>query len=305
MMLFIVRRVLLSIPVLLAVVLLTFTMMRMVPGSPFGTERKLDPKVQERMMQRFNLDGTIPQQLLSYCKNLAQGDLGDSTQFRNRSVVEILKQTLPRSMLLGSISFTLAMILGILLGTYAAVHHNAVQDRLAMLLALTGICLPTFLIAPICILLFAIYLPIFPVAGWGTPLQMVLPVICLALPYAAYAARLMRTSMLEVLQQDFVRTARAKGLSEQAVIYKHALKTAILPMVGFAGPLAANILTGSLVIEEIFKIPGIGPFFVNGVLNLDVFLVGGAVLVYSCLLIFMNLLVDILYTILDRRVKLW
>jgi len=301
---FIFRRLLISIPVLLTVILLTFTMMRMSPGSPFRTERKLDPKVEARMMEKFNLNGTIPQQLWSYCKNLAQGELGDSTQFRNRSVLQILQQTLPRSMLLGSISLCLALFLGIVLGTYAAVHHNAGQDRLAMLLALTGICLPTFLIAPICILLFAIYLPLFPVAGWGTPIHLVLPVICLALPYAAYASRLMRTSMLEVLQQDFVRTARAKGLSEKVVIYKHALKTAILPMVGYAGPLAANILTGSLVIEQIFKIPGIGPLFVNGVLNQVLCLFVCAVIVYSTLLILMNLLVDILYTVLDRRVKL-
>lgn len=304
MILFIVRRILVSIPVLLAVILLTFTMMRMTPGSPFSGERKLDPKIEARLMERFNLNGSIPEQLGSYCLNLLKGELGDSTQFRNRSVAQILQQTLPRSMLLGSISLCLALTLGIVLGTYAAVHHNAAQDRLAMLLALTGICMPTFLIAPVCILFFAIYLPIFPVAGWGTPLQMVLPVICLSLPYAAYASRLMRTSMLEVLQQDFVRTARAKGLSERVVIYKHALKTSILPMVGYSGPLAANILTGSLVIEQIFKIPGVGPFFVNGVLNKDYFLVGGAVIVYSALLILMNLVVDVLYTVLDRRVKL-
>lgn len=302
---FLLRRLLIALPTLLAVIIITFTLMRLTPGSPFSGERKLDPATEARLNQRFNLDGTLSQQLTRYLLNLARGDLGDSTHFRNRSVREIIAQTLPRSMVIGAGALTLALALGIGLGTFAAVHHHGWQDRLAMTLALVGICLPAFLLAPLAILLFAIVFPIFPVAGWGTASHLLLPILCLSLPYAAYCARLMRTSMLEILGQDFIRTARAKGLDEQKVIYKHALKLAILPLISYAGPLAANILTGSLVIEEIFKIPGVGAFFVNGVLNRDVFLVGGIVIVYSALLILMNILADVLLATLDRRVRLW
>jgi oligopeptide transport system permease protein len=304
---FILRRILIAIPILFAVASLTFLLMRMAPGSPFaaGHDRKLDPKVEARLLERFQLNGTVTQQYFRYLGNLAKGDLGDSTQFRNRSVGEILKQTFPRSMILGGVSLLLSLFIGITLGSIAAVHHNSPIDRTAMLTALAGICLPSFVIAPIFVLIFSIIVPIFPVAGWGTPAQLILPALCLALPFGAYTARLMRTSMLEVLQQDFVRTARAKGLSEQVVIAKHALKTAILPVVSFTGPLAANILTGSLVVEEIFKIPGMGSFFVTGVMNRDVFLVGGSVLVYAALLLFFNLIADVLYALLDRRIRLW
>jgi ABC-type dipeptide/oligopeptide/nickel transport system permease component len=302
---FLIRRLLIAIPTLLAVIVITFSLMRLTPGSPFSSERKLDPKVEARMMERFNLDGSLPEQLGRYLVNLSRGDLGDSTQFRNRTVLEIIEQTLPRSMLLGACSLLLALGLGVALGTTAAVHHHGWKDRAAMMAALVGICLPSFLLAPLMILFFAIIFPVFPVAGWGTVSHLILPVICLSLPYAAYSARLMRTSMLEVLNQDYVRTARAKGLAEKMVIYKHALKIGILPLISYAGPLAANILTGSLVVEEIFKIPGVGAFFVNGVLNRDVFLVGGIVIVYSSLLILMNLLADVVLALLDRRVRLW
>ena len=174
-----------------------------------------------------------------------------------------------------------------------------------MLLALAGICLPAFLLAPLAVLVFAIWLQWLPVAGWGDASNLVLPALCLAAPYAAYCSRLVRTSMLDVLGRDFIRTARAKGLSERAVVYRHALKIGILPLVSYAGPLAANVLTGSMVIEEIFKIPGLGPFFVNAVLNRDVFLVGGTVIVYFTVLVTFNTVTDILYTFLDKRIKLW
>lgn len=302
---FLLRRLLIAVPTLLAVIVITFTLMRLTPGSPFSGERKLDPATEARLMQRFHLDGSLPEQLARYLGNLARGDLGDSTQFRNRSVREIIAQTLPRSMVIGAGALTLALSLGIALGTYAAIHHGSWQDRAAMALALIGICLPAFLLAPLAILLFAIVFPVFPVAGWGTASHLVLPILCLSLPYAAYCARLMRTSMLEVLNQDFIRTARAKGLAERRVVYQHALKLAILPLISYAAPLAANVLTGSLVIEEIFKIPGIGAFFVNGVLNRDVFLVGGIVIVYSTLLILLNIVADVLLATLDRRVRLW
>jgi len=300
----ILRRLLWAIPVLIIVISGTFLLIRLSPGSPFGSERNLDPAVEQRLLEKFDLDGSWDQQLTRYWENLLQGDLGISTQHRDRTVVEILAQTLPKSILLGFWALLLAWGIGILAGTGAAYYHNRPQDRTLMLLALLGICLPSFVIAPILILFFGIVIPIFPVAGWGSEAHLILPVLCLALPYGAYCARLVRTSMLETLNQDFIRTARSKGLPEYSILFRHALKVAILPLVSYTGPLAAHILTGSIIVEEIFKIPGLGPFFVNSVLNKDVFMAGGCVIVYSILLISMNLLVDIFYTVLDRRVKL-
>jgi ABC-type dipeptide/oligopeptide/nickel transport system permease component len=301
---FILKRLLATSVILFIVVTLTFLFVRIAPGSPFASDRKIDPSVEARLQQQFNLDGSLGTQLLRYWGNLLRGNLGESTKYRGRSVTEIIGQTLPKSLTIGALAMMLALGLGTVLGATAAVHHDTPRDRAAMLLALTGICMPSFVLAPLFVLLLAIMIPLFPVAGWGTPSHIVLPVLCLGLPYAAYCARLMRTSMLDVLNQDFIRTARAKGATPTRVVYGHALRVAALPLVSFAGPLAAHVLTGSLIVEEIFKVPGIGPFFVNSVFNRDPFLMGGCVIVYFALLILFNLLVDILYTVLDRRVKL-
>lgn len=301
---FIIRRLLLAIPVLFVVLSLTFLMMRLAPGNPFFKDRAIPPRILHKLEAKYKLDGTLWQQYSRYMGHVVRGDLLDSTRYFGRSVNEILGQTLPVSATLGSLAFVIALSSGVVLGTYAAIHHNQAQDRLAMLIALLGISLPSFILASLFILFFCIYLPIFPVAGWGGTDQIILPALCLSLPFSAAIARLMRTSMLEVLRLDFVRTARAKGLPERTVIYRHALKVAILPVVSYCGPLAAAILTGSIVIEQIFKIPGLGPFFVNSVLNRDLFMVGGTVLVYSITLILFNLIVDVLYFVLDRRIKL-
>ena len=302
---FIFKRCLLALPVFFIVVSASFLLMRIAPGSPFGADRKLDAEVEAHLLKRFALDGSLQHQFVSYWKNLAEGNFGDSIKYRNRSVAEIIGQSLPKSLAVGSAALALALLIGIVAGSYAAVHHNSRADRIAMLLALAGICIPAFVLAPLLVLLFGILIPIFPVAGWGTAAHYVLPVLCLSLPYGAYCARLMRTSMLEVLQQDFIRTAHAKGIHSISVIYHHALRVAILPLVSYAGPLAAGILTGSFVVEDIFKIPGMGTFFVNAVINRDVFLEGGCVIIYFSLLIALNLLTDVLLGILDRRVRLW
>lgn len=301
---FILRRLLLAIPVLFVVISLTFLLMRLTPGNPFSADRAIPAAVLKKLEAKYQLDGTLWQQYTGYLKDLAQGDLRLSTKYLNRSVNEILAQTLPISATLGSLAFVLAVTTGVFLGSYAAIHHNQPQDRLAMVTALLGISLPSFILAPLLILVLCIYIPIFPVAGWGSIDQIILPAICLSLPFAAAIARLMRTSMLDVLRLDFIRTARAKGLPERTVIYRHALKVAILPVVSYCGPLAASILTGSIVVEQIFKIPGLGPFFINSVLNRDLFMVGGTVLVYSVTLIGFNIIVDVLYFVLDRRIKL-
>jgi ABC-type dipeptide/oligopeptide/nickel transport system permease component len=301
---FVIRRLLLAIPVLLVVISLTFLLMRLAPGNPFSADRAIPPEVLRQLESKYKLNGTLWEQYSSYLGDLLKGDMRLSTKYRNRSVNEILRQTLPISVTLGGVAFVVALVAGVLLGTYAAVHHNTAKDRAAMMAALLGICSPSFVLAPTLTLILCIMLPIFPVAGWGNISQLILPALCLGLPYAAAIARLTRSSMLDALRQDFVRTARAKGLSEQAVVYRHALKVGVLPVVSYAGPLAAAILTGSIVIEQIFKIPGLGPFFVNSILNRDLFMVGGTVLVYSLFLILFNLVVDILYFVLDRRIRL-
>jgi len=301
---FILRRILFALPVLFLVATLSFLLMRLAPGSPFTKERAIPAAILRQLEVRYNLNGSLPQQYGGYLRDLAHGDLGLSTQYRNRTVNEIIGQTLPVSLTVGAAAFAIALGVGIWAGTYAAVRHNRAGDRAAMTGALLGISLPVFVIAPLAILLFGVGLRWVPVAGWGTPRQLILPALCLGLPFAAAVARLMRTSLLEVLGQDFIRTARAKGQTEGKIVYRHALRVALLPVVSYAGPLAANLLTGSIVIETIFALPGIGPFFVNSVLNKDVFMVGGIVLLYSTLLIFFNLVVDVLYAVLDRRVRI-
>ncbi len=278
--------------------------MRLSPGGPFDSERKIPPAIEKRLLEKYQLDGPIWQQYLGYLGSLARGDLRDSTKYRNRSVAEILSQTLPITLTLGSIALVLAVVAGVVLGVTAAAGAHTWKDAAAMLLALAAISLPTFLIGPLLILIFGFWLKWLPVGGWGDIKSLILPAITLATPYVAYIARLLRGSMIETLGQDFVRTARAKGLSERVVLYRHALRIAILPVVSFLGPLAANLLTGSLVVETIFNIPGAGGFFVYSIINRDGFLLGGVVIVYCTLLVVFNLVVDLLYPVLDRRIRL-
>jgi oligopeptide transport system permease protein len=268
------------------------------------SERNLPEHIEEAQMAKYRLNQPLYQQFGAYLGLLSQGDLGPSIRYRNRSVNEILAQTLPVSFTLGALAFLLASTMGIWLGTLAATHKNSLIDNGAMLAALLAISIPTFITGPAFILIFSLWLGWFPVGGWTDFSTMVLPAICLALPYAAYIARLQRSSMLETVNEDFIRTARAKGLEERQVIYKHALKVGILPVISFLGPLAAHLLTGSIVVEKIFAVPGAGRFFIESVLNQDVFLLGGVVIVYCSLLVGFNLLVDVTYSLLDKRIAL-
>jgi len=301
---YIFRRVFIGIPLVFLVVSLAFLLIRLAPGSPFGNERNLDPEMEQRLLEKYTLDGSWGDQLLRYWQGLLSGDLGPSTQFRNRNVSEIISTTFPVSAALGFFSLLLALTLGSIAGTLSAFFHNQWQDRLTMAFVLSGICLPSFVLGPLLGLGFAIYWQWLPVAGWGHWEQAILPVLALGIPYGAYCSRLVRTSMIEALEHDFVRTARAKGNPEWIVVMRHAFKVGILPLVSYSGPLAAHILTGSIVIEEIFKIPGMGPFFVNSVFNRDAFMIAGCVAIYSSLLILFNLLVDVLFIYLDKRVRL-
>ena len=311
---FFLRRLASMLVVLFCVVTLTFLLVRIAPGGPFTKERQIPKAILAQIEASYNLNGSLWEQYGTYLgirKNnqgqfdgLLQGNLQRSTKYRDVTVVEILAQSLPISATLGVVALLIATTGGVWLGTIAAVRHHTSVDAGAMLGALFLISVPTFVTGPVLVLIFALWLKWLPVGGWGSWSSIILPAVTLAGPYIAYIARLMRTSLLEVLHQDYVRTARAKGLPESRVVYQHALKVAILPVVSFLGPLAANLLTGSLVIETIFNIPGSGPFFINAILNNDVFVLEGVVIVYCTVLVGLNLLVDVAYTWLDRRIQL-
>lgn len=312
---FIVRRFCAMLIVLFCVVTLIFFLVRLSPGGPFTRERKLSPEIEAQMLKKVNLSGSLWEQYTTYLglsrnpsghfSGLLEGDLQVSLKYRDRPVSGIIAQTLPVSAELGVTAFLLATTLGVWLGCLAAVRRGTAVDTGAMLSALALISVPSFVVGPLLVLVFALWLKALPVGGWNTPSSLILPAITLAGPYVAYVARLMRSSMLEVIGQDFLRTAFAKGLTEGGAIYRHALKVAILPIISFLGPLAANLLTGSIVVEMIFNIPGMGGFFVNSILNRDVFLLSGVVIVYCTLLVLMNLLVDVAYSALDPRIRLY
>ena len=289
--------------VLLCVISITFFLIRLSPGGPFDSERKIPAAIEQQLLTKYKLDGPILSQYTGYMKDLLHGDLRLSTKYRNRSVNEILAQTLPVTLTLGASAFLIALIAGLWLGSFAAARPGTMGEGLALALTLIAISRPSFVLGPLLILIFAIKLAWLPVGGWGTPQQLLLPAITLAIPFAAVIARLLHDSLRETLAEDFVRTARAKGVSENAVIYRHALRVAILPVISYLGPLAANLLTGSIVVETIFHIPGAGGFFVNSILNRDGFLLGGVVIVYCVLLMSFNLLVDLSYRLLDRRIQ--
>ena len=293
-----------SLPVVLfCVVTITFFLIRLSPGGPFDSERKLPAAIEKQLLAKYKLDGHVWDQYTGYLKDLLHGDLRLSTKYRNRSVTEILRQTLPVTMTLGASALLLAVVTGVWVGAFAAAKPNTLAEGVALGLSLIAMSLPSFVLGPLLILVFAIRLPWLPVGGWGTPAQLVLPTITLALPFAAVIARLLHDSLRETLSEDFIRTARAKGLAEATVVYRHALRLAVLPVVSYLGPLAANLLTGSIVVETIFHIPGAGGFFVNSILNRDGFLLGGVVIVYCVLLVLFNLAVDLSYRLLDRRIR--
>ena len=293
-----------SLPVvLLCVISITFFLIRLSPGGPFDSERKLPAAIEKQLLAKYKLDGPIFSQYAHYLGDLIHGDLRLSTKYRNRSVNEILAQTLPVTLTLGTIALLIATLAGLWLGSFAAAHPASAKEGAALALTLLMISLPSFVLGPLLILLFSLKLGWFPVGGWGLPAQIILPAITLSIPYAAVIARLLHDSLRETLSEDFIRTARSKGLAENSVVYRHALRVAILPVISYLGPLAANLLTGSIVVETIFHIPGAGGFFVNSILNRDGFLLGGVVIAYCLLLMIFNLMVDLSYRVLDPRIK--
>ena len=313
MMAYAMRRLLGAIPTLFVIVTLAFFMMRIAPGGPFDSERRLPPEVERNVKAAYNLDKPLTQQYLIYLGRLAHGDLGPSYKNKDFTVAQLIGIGLPVSARLGLTAMALALLLGTALGVSAALRQNHWQDYSVMSVAMLGITIPTFVTAPILTLVFGIYgISLFgheltlPVGGWngGALANMVLPVTVLALPQIAIVARLMRGSMIEVLHANYIRTARAKGLPVLRIVLGHALRAAALPLVSYLGPALAAILTGSLVVEQIFGLPGIGRYFVQGALNRDYTLVMGVVICYAALIILLNFVADLLIAFLDPRVRL-
>ena len=298
-------RLLGAIPTLLLVIVLAFLMVHAAPGGPFDDERVLPADVAAKVEAAYHLDEPLPKQFMRYLSGLLQGDLGPSYRYRDYSVSELIGSGFPLSLQLGVLAMLLSLVVGISSGTYAALRQGSIPDRVVMSFAMTGISVPVFVIAPVLVLLLAVKLQWLP-AGWSGAsgaTRYVLPVVTLALPQIAYIARLTRASMIEVLGRDFIRTARAQGLATGTIIRVHALKPAMLPVLSYLGPAIAAILTGSVVVEEVFGIPGLGQFFVRGALNRDYTLVLGIVIFYAALIIALNLLVDVLYGVIDPRVR--
>ncbi|HEY5666706.1 MAG TPA: oligopeptide ABC transporter permease OppB [Gammaproteobacteria bacterium] len=306
------RRIFGAIPTLLIIITLAFFMMRIAPGGPFDGERRLPPEVEANIAAAYDLDKPLYQQYFIYLGRLVQGDFGPSFRTRDFTVTELIAAGLPVSMRLGLAAMLLAVILGTALGMFAALRQNHPGDYSVMALAMIGITIPTFVTAPLLTLLFGVYgISLFgwdfslPVGGWngGALRNMILPVTVLALPQIAIISRLTRGSMIEVLRSNYVRTARAKGLSGWRVVTRHAMRAGLLPLVSYLGPAMAALLTGSLVVEQIFGLPGIGRYFVQGALNRDYTLVLGVIIFYASFIIILNLIADILYRVLDPRVR--
>jgi len=294
-----------AVPALFILITLTFFMMRAAPGGPFDRERDIDPQVRAKLEQAYHLDESLLQQYGRYLSALAHGDLGPSFKYADRSVNELIAAGFPVSLKIGALAMLLALLLGGSLGIAAALKQNGVIDYGVMTLAMLGISIPNYVFAPLAVLLFAVTLGWLPAGGWndGAISNLVLPVLALAAPQIAYIARLMRGSMIEVLHAPYIRTARAKGLSERVVILRHALRPALLPVLSYLGPASAGIITGSVVIEQIFGIPGIGRHFVTAALNRDYTVVMGVVIFYGVLVILFNFIVDVLYGVLDPRAR--
>jgi oligopeptide transport system permease protein len=300
-----VRRLVVAVPTLFVIVTIAFFLMRAAPGGPFDSDRVLPPAIEKNVLAHYNLDLPLWQQYAKYVGGLLQGDLGPSFRVRDFTVAELIGAGFPASLQIGGIAILLAVVVGISLGAFAALRQNSAVDYAVMGVAMTGIAVPNFVMAPLLTLVFGVYLSLLPVAGWGggALANKILPVVALALPQIAYIARLTRGSMVEVMNANYVRTARAKGLRERLVVVRHSLKGALLPVVSYLGPATAAVITGSVVIESIFGIPGIGRYFIEGALNRDYTLVMGVMIFYAVLIILLNLLVDLLYAVLDPKVR--
>lgn len=298
------RRLLFLIPLLLVISFLAFILVRLAPGSPFDKERKpASPEIERALKAKYHLDENLGKQYLRYLGGLVRGDFGPSLKYRNHTVNDIIFQGLPVSLTLGLLAFLFAQGIGIPLGFYTAVKRGQWGDYFGSFFALLAFCIPGFVVGPLLIMSFAIHWRLLPVAMWESPWHVILPTIALGLYFSGRISRLMREGMSNILHEGFITTARAKGLSETRVLLNQAFRLSVLPVVSYSGPLLADLLTGSFVVENIFRIPGIGVFLVNSSLNRDYPMVVGLVVFYAALLLVLNLMVDLSYSLLDPRVK--
>ncbi len=310
---FIIKRLAIAIPTLLVLITISFFLMQAAPGSPFTGERNLPPEIMKNIEAKYNLDKPVWQQYLYYLLDLAKGDLGPSFKYKDYTVNDQLSQSFPVSLKIGATAFVFTVLIGVSIGTIAALKQNTFLDYLIMALAMTGVVLPSFVIAPLLALLFSITLQWLPAGGWqggrvagwqgGSWTYMILPVTAMAIMCMASIARIQRSSMIEVLNTNYIRTARAKGLSWPVIIMRHALRPSLLPMVSYLGPAFVGIITDSVVVETVFGLPGIGQHFINGALNRDYSLVLGLTIIIGALTIIFTAIVDILYAIIDPKIR--
>ncbi len=302
---FILKRILWGIPVLWAVATITFIIMHIVPGGPFDEEKQLPPEIMANIEQKYYLDRPLSEQYILYLWNLLKGDLGPSYKYPGRTVTDIIADTFPASIELGLLAFILSLLIGVGAGIISAIsrEQNTWIDKTSMMLAIGGVSIPHFVLATLLILILSHTFRVFPPALWEGWQYAILPALSLAASPAAYMARVMRASFMSILKEDYLRTCYAKGLPVRSILFKHALKNAITPIVTFSGPLLAGLITGSFVIEYIFSIPGMGKYFVTAVINRDYPLIMGVTLVYAVLIVLANLMVDVLYCFIDPRVR--
>jgi oligopeptide transport system permease protein len=303
---FLVRRLVVAVPTLFVVITVAFFMMRAAPGSPFDSDRRLPPEIKANVEKKFGMNRPLGVQYLSYLGGVLHGDFGPSLKYQDKTVLDVLRENYPVSLKLGLTAIIIAAFTGVSLGVLAALRQNQAADYLTVGVAIVGVTIPSFVTAPLLQLLFGSKLGILPIAGWdkGALANMVLPVAVLALPQIAIISRLTRAGMIEALHSNWVRTARAKGLPEHQIVTRHALRAAILPLISYLGPACAGLLTGSLVVERIFNLPGLGKFFVISALQRDYTVVMGMVIVYAVLILALNLIADLLQAGLDPRVRL-
>ncbi|HYF22365.1 MAG TPA: oligopeptide ABC transporter permease OppB [Caulobacteraceae bacterium] len=303
---FLLRRLLVAIPTLFLVITVAFFMMRAAPGGPFDSDRKLPAEILKNVEAKYGLDKPLPVQYANYLSDVVRGDFGPSLKYRDKTVWQLVQEGFPISAKIGLTALALAAVVGVAVGVFAALRQNRGADYAATAVGVLGVTIPTFVTAPLLILLFGSMLGWLPSGGWneGALLNMILPVTVLALPQVAIISRLTRAGMIEVLRSNYIRTARAKGLPESRIVTEHALRAALLPLVSYLGPAMAGLITGSLVVEQIFQLPGLGRSFVIGALQRDYTVVMGVVILYATLIIVLNLIADLLYAVLDPRVRL-
>ncbi|WP_378956213.1 ABC transporter permease [Pelosinus sp. sgz500959] len=301
---YVVKRMTSSLMVLLTIITITFLLMHAIPGGPFSSEKKIPLSVLKNIEEHYRLNDPLWKQYVDYLGNLAHFDLGPSFKYEGRKVNDMIKESFPVSLQLGLVSIGISILIGIPGGILAALRQNKWQDYLTMLFATIGVSVPSFVIATILVYVFAVKLSLLPAGMWGDVQYMILPAVALAAQPTAFIVRLTRSSMLDILTQDYIKTARAKGLPQRLILYRHALRNALIPIVTYIGPMAAGILTGSFIIETIFAIPGLGRHFVTSIYNRDYTVILGVTIFYSLLVIGLNLIVDLIYPHLDPRIKL-